>query len=155
MWIKLLLSCLIILFCTFLGYFAASKYRTRRKFFLQMTTFNERYLNELEYARRPLAELLKREGESGEFYKMLKKYASERVTETEFSFLDGEERTLCGEYLSMLGTGDSLSQRNFFSAQKTTLLQKQECSERELKDRGGLYLKLGFLSGLAFVILIV
>ena len=151
MWIKLLLSAAIVLFCTFLGYLAASKYRARQAFFAQMTAFNERYLNELTYARRALGELIGEFGENGDFCSLLKS----RNKEIELSYLSEEEKKECIEYLKMLGTGDSYSQKNFFSGKTEFLSNKKTESEREARERGGLYLKLGLLAGLAFVILIV
>ena len=56
---------------------------------------------------------------------------------------------------SMLGTGDALSQKNYFSAQTAALTRKRENGVKEAKSRGELYVKLGLLAGLAAVILIV
>ncbi len=150
MWIKLLLCALIVAFCTFLGYLAAGKYRARRKFFAQMSAFNERYLNELTYARRTLRELINEVGEGGDFYALL-----ERRGDVKLQYLTEQERKDCADYLQMLGAGDSNSQKNYFSAKKSALGDKKAESEKEAKDRGGLYVKLGLLAGLAFVILIV
>ena len=55
----------------------------------------------------------------------------------------------------MLGRGDALSQSGFFSARRAALEQKKADTEKEAKARGALYLKLGLLAGLAFVILII
>ena len=54
LWLKFLLAGCSIAFCVALGYLAANKYRSRRKFFDAFHTFNERYLSELGYARKPL-----------------------------------------------------------------------------------------------------
>ncbi len=150
MWIKLLLCALIVAFCTFLGYLAAGKYRLRRKFYAQMFTFNERYLNELAYTRRTLRELIGEVSESGDFYALLQKRE-----EVSLRYLTEQEKKDCADYLQMLGAGDSYSQKNYFSAKKNALGEKKAESEKEAKDRGGLYVKLGLLAGLAFVILIV
>ena len=55
----------------------------------------------------------------------------------------------------MLGKGDAQSQSVFFAAKRAALQQRREESEKEAKARGALYLKLGLLAGLAFVILII
>lgn len=151
MWTKFLLSAAIVLFCTFLGYLAASKYRARQRFFAQMAAFNDLYLNELTYARRALKELIGELAESGDFYDLLRK----RDGELDFGYLSEEEKKECGDYLKMLGAGDSHSQKNYFSGKKQFISNKKSESEREAKERGSLYLKLGLLAGLAFVILIV
>ena len=149
MWLKLILSAIIIAFCTLLGYLAASKYRSRQKFFTQMAAFNDRYLNELAYARRALKELIGEMREEGDFYALLER---ERPR---LHYLTEQERKECAEYLNMLGAGDSLSQKNFFSAKKGALEHKKAESDKAASERGSLYLKLGLLAGLAFVILII
>ena len=71
------------------------------------------------------------------------------------AFLTDEEKKECADYFSMLGKGDAFSQSGFFTARRAALAQKKEESEKEAKARGELYLKLGLLAGLAFVILII
>ena len=151
MWLKLLLSALIIAFCTLLGYLASSKYRSRRAFYAQMYAFNERYLNELAFSRRSLKELFGEIGEEGDFYDLLKR----RGGEVKLSYLTEQERKECEDYLNMLGAGDSFSQSNYFSAKKQAIEEKKSESERAARDNQSLYLKLGLLAGLAFVILII
>ena len=155
MWIKLILSMLIIVFCTLLGYVAASKYRSRKQFYAQFQTFNERYLTELSYARRPLPAMIKEFEGGGDFEKLLKKFSETRIPDCKYSYLTKEERSEAGEYLTMLGRGDSRSQHEFFASRKGILAEKKAVSELEAKKRGDLYLKLGLLAGLAFVMLIV
>lgn len=154
MWIKLLLSAAIIAFCIFLGYFAAGKYRARKKFYIQFYDFNERYLNELAYARRPLPVFLKECAYVGDFEKAVNGF-SEQFAVKKINYLTEDERNQLSGYFKMLGKGDSSSQSAFFSAQKNYLEEKKGGSESEAAKRGELYLKLGLLAGLAFVILIV
>lgn len=151
MWLKLLLSAVIIAFCMLLGYLAAAKYRARKKFFLQMSAFNDRYLNELTFARRAWKELVAEIGEEGDFYGLL----NDRRGEIKLHYLTEQEKKDCSDYLAMLGTGDSLSQKNYYMSKKQELETKKEESGKAAAERGSLYLKLGLLAGLAFVILII
>lgn len=155
MWLKLLLCGIIICFCIFLGWFAAAKYRNRRAFFAQFAAFNERYLSELGFHRRSLPVVIKEYGGEGDFGKALYKVTIERNSELKYAYLTEEERKTCLDYFSMLGRGDSHSQSAYFAAQSGELQKMREESEGECKRRGELYLKLGLLAGLAFVILIV
>ncbi len=155
MWIKFLLAALIIAFCVFLGYLAAGKYRARKKYFVQLALFNERYLSELSFERKPLAEFIAAFPYTGDFEKSLKGLVESRNAQVNFSYLSGDEKKLCGDYFSALGTGDSGAQKGYFSAQKSSIEEKKTQSEKECKARSELYLKLGLLAGLAFVILIV
>ncbi len=155
MWIKFLLSGLIIAFCILLGYLAANKYRSRKKFFAQYEAFNGRYLSELSYARKPLSEFLAAYEYGGEFAKTLKEFSEKREPALKFSFLTKEEKGDCADYFAMLGKGDSLSQHDYFSSKKQYLAEKKASAEKECKSRSSLYLKLGLLAGLAIVILII
>ena len=155
MWIKLLLSGLIIAFCIFIGYLAANKYRLRKKMFTQLALFNERYLTELTYSRKPLSEFIREYEYTGDFGKNLESYIDTRNTDFSYSYLSGDEKKWCDDYFGMLGKGDSASQKAFFSTQKAVLENRKTESERDAKSRGELYLKLGLLAGLAIVILII
>ena len=155
LWLKILIAAAVVAAGTAGGYFAANKYRARKKFYAQFAVFNERYLNELGYARKPLDAFLKQYAYTGDFSKSLKGFSERRDPKINYSYLTAEERAECADYFSMLGKGDSLSQRNFFAAKKAGIEEKRAASEKEAKSRGSLYLKLGILSGLAVVILIV
>ena len=52
--IKFILGVAIICFTSFCGYVLAKKYRQRKNFFSQMNEFNERFLSEIAYYRRPI-----------------------------------------------------------------------------------------------------
>ncbi len=154
-WIKLLLGCAVIGFCMLLGYFAAEKYRSRKLFFAQLSSFHARYLNELSYARKPLSEFLSEYPYTKEFGKVIDGLQKERTIDVKFSFLNKEEQGYLYDYFCMLGKGDAKAQSGYFSAQTGELNGKKAESEKEAKTRSELYLKLGLLAGLAFVILIV
>ena len=153
MWGKIFVSLLVIAFCTGLGYLAAMRYRSRKKFFTRLLDFHEKFLNELGYARRPLSAFLKEQPQEGEFGKFLEAAIQRASYSSEF--LTKEENAQLSTYLSMLGKGDALSQRGYFASQTSAIETWKNASEKEAKERGDLYLKLGILAGLAFVILIV
>lgn len=153
-WIKLLVSAAVVGFGVFLGWAAAGKYRARAQWFALHLSFNERYLNELGYSRKPLGEFLLGVPREGEFGRAVEKFRLRREI-GEHGFLSQEENRFELEYFGMLGKGDSLSQSGYFSAQNKILEEKKAESEREAKARGALYLKLGLLGGLAAVILII
>ena len=154
-WLKLLLCVFIVAFCTFLGYLSAGKYRARKRFYVDMYAFHERYLNELSYARRPLSKLLQIEKEGGDFFRFLRGHAQKGKRDEFPSYLSEEEKKDFEEYLNMLGVGDSFSQKGYFGAKSKSLSESKDAAVKEEKERGELYLKLGLLAGLAFVILIV
>ena len=155
LWLKFLLGVLIVAFCTFLGYCAAGKYRARKSFYSQLNAFNEKYLAELKFSRKPLSQLIKEFSFTGDLAETMGKLQKTRTVAVDFAYLTKEERSYIAEYLSMLGRGDSHSQTGYFSAQASLLAESKKKSESEAKSYTELYLKLGLLAGLAFVILIV
>ncbi len=154
MWLKLLLCGLVIAFCAALGYFAAGKYRARKSFFTQLYDLNEKYLSELKFRRMPLPDFLSGCKFTGDFQKTVESFLAKQ-TRVNFSYLTEEEKADALTYFGQLGRGDSRSQLGFFEGKRAMLSERKETCAKESKERGELYLKLGILAGLAFVILIV
>ncbi len=162
---KVLLGIAMIAFTTFCGYLLAKKYRKRKEFFNQLYDFNERFLNEIAYYRRPLKEFFSKYAYKGEFEKLLwiysesieaqKPMVEELFESAEFDFLRKEEKSVVGDYFNMLGKGDSASQKNYFSSIKNSLTALQTGAIQESKKYGDLFVKLGFLCGLLILILLL
>ena len=140
MWIKFALCALIVAFSVAVGAFASGKYRARKKLYAQFCAFNERYLTELKYMRRPIGEFFAAYAYEGDFKEIVAAAMRREPTTVKTEYLTQEERGCLDDY---------------FSAQKEYLAAKKGESEREAKERAELYLKLGLLAGLALVILIV
>lgn len=162
---KFFLGLAIIAFTSFCGYILAKKYRIRKLFFAQFVEFNDRFLNEIAYYRRPLTEFLLKYSYKGAFGLLIEKLVEnlddapivleEILTCNEFSFLTRDEKAETTEYFLNLGRGDSSSQKNCFSSYKPRLQNKQSETEIACKKYGDLYVKLGFLCGLLILILII
>lgn len=141
-------------FCTYLGYLCGGKYRKKKSFFFSMEDFNEKFLNELAFSRRPLADFIGMNEYKGDFACSLKSFLSEGKPKT-YSFLTDEEKGFVEAYFSVLGKGDAHSQNGYFSSAKENLASYKENSEALAKKYCDMYLKLGFLLGLALLIVIV
>lgn len=162
---KLLLGISIVAFTSYCGYVLAKKYRRRKLFFGEWKEFNERFITEISYYRRPLGEFFAKFTYKGEFQKFLESYfewlnfGSGRISELLeipfCSFLTKEEKNILVDYFQMLGKGDSNSQKAYFSSVKETLAKLCANAESSHKKYGDLYIKLGFLSGLLILILII
>ncbi len=158
--IKFLLCIAILAFTSGVGYVLASKYRQRKVFFLQFAQFNERFLREISYTKRPLKEFIESFAYKGEFADLLKSYLEQLGKEggelfSEFSFISAEEEKTLKEYFRSLGKGDSDSQRNYFSNAKEVINEYKNKAETEYKKYADLYVKLGVLIGLAIIIIII
>ncbi len=163
--LKFLSGIAIIVFTTFCGYLFSKRYRQRKSFFTQLKEFNERFLNEIAYSRRPIRQFIASFEYKGEFALLLQEFCKRaeggmlemrsRLEETEYVFLQVEEKMILCDYFSMLGRGDSASQKEYFSALRETLSKLQKESEDKAKRYGDLYVKMGFLLGLFILILII
>jgi stage III sporulation protein AB len=162
--IKILLGIAIVMFTGFCGFVFSKKYRLRKKFFAQLWEFNERFLSEITYFRRPLTEFVGKYAYEGEFGVVLNNYfqglkeESEQNAELDFSdcsFLKTDEKSVLYDYFKSLGRGDSNAQKTYFSSAKEMLAKWKNQTETESKKYGDLYIKLGFLCGLLILILIV
>lgn len=154
-WLKFLLGGLIIVFCMVLSYFASEKYRLRKNFYQQFERFHELYLTELQYRRKAIKDVIEEGAYTGEFAKVVCQVLQNKTVEIKCAFLSEEERSDGEYYFSVLGRGDVYSQTAFFSSKTQELAKKKSECEAIAKERTQLYLKLGLLSGLAFVILII
>lgn len=162
---KFFLGLAIVAFTSFCGYLFAKKYRQRKQFFSQWKEFNERFLNEISYYRRPLIEFVFKYPYKGEFNKLLERFFQTIDDRTlflgiiyeknEYAFLSQEEKGMIEDYFMMLGKGDSASQKAYFSALKEPIGKMQSGAETAYKKYGDLYVKLGFLCGLLILILLL
>ncbi len=163
--VKILLCIAVVAFTSVCGYIFARKYRQRKQFFQQLLLFNERFLSEITYYRRPLRIFATKYVYKGAFRTFLENFfhaLGDKDQNVNFTlmfdgceFLTQEERSMLIDYFHMLGAGDSASQKAYFSGMKTLVASYQTEAEKEYKKYGDLYIKLSFLCGLLIVILIV
>ncbi len=161
---KLLLGLAVIAFTTFIGYLLTKKYRKRKSFFSQFYDFNNRFLNEIAYFRRPVGEFIAKYPYNGEFNEFLKGYLKninapfgiETLLQTDdFSFITKDEKQLIIDYFSTLGKGGIATQTAYYNGVNETLKSVKLQTEQENKRYGDLFIKLGFLCGLFVLILII
>lgn len=163
--VKFLLGIAIVAFGSYCGYVFAKKYRKRKLFIAQLKEFNERFLSEVSYYRRPIGEFISKYAYKGEFQIFLQNFFAEidelsqsehrSITFDACEFLKNEDKNLIEDYFKMLGKGDSASQKTYFSAAKERLSKVYVEAESEYKKYGDLYIKLGFLCGLLVLILMI
>ncbi len=162
---KYLLYIIIVAFTSFCGYLLAKKYRQKKNFYIQFVVFNERFISELSYFRRPIYEFISSYEYTGEFLFFLKEFLSYHeknsvflqglMDDSAFYFLKSDEKSLVVNYFSMLGKGDSHSQKAYFSSMNDVLKKAEVQAVSNCKKYSELYLKMGFLIGLLIIILII
>ena len=162
--VKFLLGIAIVAVCSLIGYFASSKYRHRKQFFSQLRLFNERFLHEISYYKRPLGEFIAKYRYQGQFEILLHDFYRQLIKPnqrhialnfSEYTFLPKEDWFFLEDYFQMIGKGDSASQKVYFSSMKEEIQKRYAIVETEYKKYGDLYIKLGFLCGLFILVLII
>ena len=162
MLIKILLCLTLLIFTSGIGYVFSLKYRKRKQFFSQFYHFNQKFLQELTYSKRPIREFIQSYPYKGEFLGLIEEYRQKLGQDNFFNeyfsennILSLEEEKWVIEYFEQLGKGDSESQKNtFLNRSKDLEIFKKE-SEDEYKKYAELYVKLGVLLGLAIIIVII
>ena len=161
---KVLLCIAIIAFTSFCGYALTKKYRKRKRFFAELKEFNERFISEISYSRRPIAEFFLAYSYKGEFNEFFNDYFQSmqkdddayEIRKTELlEFLNSEEKGVVEDYFLMLGKGDSASQKAYFLGMKERINKTYADADTAYKRYGDLYIKLGFLCGLFIILLII
>lgn len=162
MLIKVIVCLAILIFTTSIGYLLASKYRNRKLFFNQFFQFNERFLREIEYSKRPIKEFVQSYAYKGDFSEVLNKYLENLGNFDDFlsvfpeiGCLENEEIRVICDYFNLLGKGDSYTQKSYFSTVSLQIEEYKKKSENDYKRYADLYVKLGVLFGLAIIIVIV
>ena len=163
--LKFFLGLAIVAFTSFCGYLFSKKYRQRKMFLSQWKEFNERFLGEITYYRRPIQEFISAYAYRGEFEDFLQGlYGNfEEISEGKralimdptYPFLTKEDKRLLEDYFLMLGRGDSASQKAYFTAAKESVGKAFLEADMQCKRYGDLYIKLGFLCGLLILLLMM
>ncbi len=159
---KIIVGIAVVVFTTYCGWFLSRKYRRRKKFFFDMQEFNLCFLEEIGYAKRPFEVFCARRHYTGEFGELIEDVLTRRAEKKttkmpmdEYTFLSLDERAFVGEYFQTVGRADSQSQKGYFSGAKLKLDSLKTKGEDDSKKYTDLYTKLGFLAGLAIMIVLL
>lgn len=145
----------MILFFVVFGYFLTIKYQERNDFYAGFFLFNKLFINNLQFENQPIKKFIESNNKNF-FYTFLEKYLSENVNKTKkIHFLTNEEFDYFCEYVSLLGKSDTDSQLKYFSNQNSFLEEKTKKTSLELKKYRPMIIKLSFLFGLIFLIIII
>jgi stage III sporulation protein AB len=108
----------------------------------------------MSYIRRPLPDVIARFRGEAEFDRLLKEY-TEKHTVGKRKFLSAEENDFLSEYFSFIGKSDYAGQRDYFTSVTPKIKNFTEKGQKDGEKYTDLYVKLGFLLGLAIVIFLV
>ena len=160
--LKIFLGMLVVAMFTFFGYLFSRKFRIRRKFFGQLRGFNEQFIHEITYYRRPIKEFLSKKTYEGEFQGLIVSYLrwvdatnQQAFDLSSYTFLQENEKMDIRDYFMSIGKGDSSSQKCYFLSMQERLKGYELDAALQGKKYESLYVELGFLCGLFILILII
>ena len=160
--IKFIIGIAVVVFSTYIGRLFSRRYKRRKDFFQAFDSFNHRFLSELGYSKRPIGELCASIETKGEFFELVNTVIRQRTAHrgtpadlTQFHYLSQEEREFTREYFSIFGKGDTASQKGYFTQAGNSISSLKTKAEDEYKKYSDLYTKLGFLCGLAIMVILI
>ncbi|HEY8423566.1 MAG TPA: stage III sporulation protein AB [Clostridia bacterium] len=168
MWLAKLTGFLLMTGCgTYLGYKTSNRYKKREKLLNETVLFCDSLINDITYLQPALKDMLEQKSNNyyelkpalNAFVKLLQNNAIVNIEVLKNNIPKGlfkdDEYPLFLGLLDILGKSDAQTQRGGIESVKHAFLIKQKTAMEESKKYGGLYLKLGFLGGLAAGIIIL
>lgn len=164
---KILLLCLIVTCCTYIGYGLSSYYRKRLKIFRDCHSFSNKLIVEINFAKNNLKEIIKSSinSYSSDFKSVLNGYlnylnsdAKVLATEQLFkknNFLSDDEKQTIFLFFKSLGRYDAENQILEIEHFKQKFESMCESAESENKKYSSLYIKLGLMFGILVAILLI
>lgn len=159
---KIIVGIALVAFCGFCGYVLTAKYRKRKEYYRQFFAFNRSFLGEVSSSRRPIAVWLSQSAYTGNFETTARGFLSAlqsgdtTLSSMEFpEFLTADERTFAADYFSSLGRSDAEEQKKRLQTAEKNLSEKKDAAEKECAKYCDLYVKMGVLSGLLLLILLI
>lgn len=142
----------IIIF-TLLGKLFSGKNEDKRAFFIDFINFNLKLKNEILFTHKTIDEI-SLSLNNGDFKNALQKYLDSGEV-VKLKYLDKNEFSLFENYLFNLGNADIKTQMNFLNSIEKELGEYHQKAIQDEKKYRSLYLKVGFLVGLIFFILVI
>lgn len=159
-YIKWVLGGAAIIICVLLAYKLSEKYRIRQKFYGDFYLFNKRMCDEMNFTRNTLLSVFSSFSADAPFQAVLNAYRTDLTERKGFSceglwFLSEDEKHSAEEYFAALGKTDAQTQLNFLRAYDATLRTCSESATADKKKYVKMYIKLGLLTGVAVLILLI
>lgn len=158
--VKWILGAVAVAVCTLVAWKLSEKFRVRQKFYGDFYLFNKRMCEEMNFTRNTLPDVLGTFTAQPPFQTVLNDYRRTLDERLPFScgelwFLGEEEKRSAEEYFSSLGKTDAHTQLAYLRSCEGKLKELAEKTLSERKKYGTMYIKLGLLTGIAVLILIL
>ena len=141
-----------LILCMIFSYYKANKYVKRRQFYFEFYTFNKKLKTEIDFTQKTLTGIIN-EYQNSDFIDAFRFYLKYNIFEFDNNYLGEEDKNFYKNYLSIIGSGDRISQIQFIDNASEQIDIKYKNSQEEEKVYKKLYYKIGFLIGLMVFIL--
>ena len=152
---KIFLGVLVLILSTLIGYKLSEKYVLRKKFYTDFASFNEKLTREVSFLQTTILSLIKENEMVSDFSETLMVYIKEEKFIFSKKYLNEEEIEYFKKYLGVIGSVDRALQITFLNTVSYDLKGKLTVVADDEKKYKTLYLKLGFLTGLIALILLL
>lgn len=164
---KILLLCLIVTCCTYIGYGLSSYYRKRHKIFRDCHSFANKLIVEINFAKNNLKEIITNSinSYSSDFKGILNGYLNYLNSDAKIlndeqlfkknSMLSQDEKQTIFLFFKSLGRYDAQSQIIEIEHFQQKFEQLEKSADAENKKYSALYIKLGLLFGVLIAILLI
>lgn len=165
---QLVVSLVLLASCTYLGYSFGQFYLLREQFLLDLITFCQLLKSEIGFSKNSLIEVIKQKstGYHNAFKQLLKSYVKcledEPYIELEILkkhmhsiYLEEEEERQLLQFFNALGKSDVTHQIKLIDEFLIFFYNFLKNAETQKKKYAGMFSKLGFLTGVFLVILLL
>lgn len=149
---KLFFGIICCLICTVFGVALSDKFVKRNKFFKDFLNFNKKLISEISFGQKKLSDIMKDFSHDGDFKKAISEFRPDTVLP---KYLKEEEKSLFIDYVNGVGKKDKDTQLKELAEMNVKLTELSVQAEKDLKKYKPLYIKLGFLTGLAILIMVM
>ena len=152
--LKTFIGLVFVLLSVFIAYKLSDKYSLRRKYFQEFSEFHSKLLSEVSFSKNSVIYILDNTSE-GVFKKNASRLIKKNNDEKLPDYLTSAEKDFLKNYFYNVGKTDSSSQIKFLNSVNSKIAENLTKAEKDEKSYRKLYLKLGFLTGLALLIIII
>lgn len=150
----MLIGVMGVIFCTIIGKILSEKYIKRKNFYCDFYNFNQKMKSEISFKQSSIKSIIEKLNNQ-----TFKAYLNQTVIlgddDLSVSFLNNEENDFLKEYVNNIGIFDKDSQLLYLNSVDSQIKTLYKNSFDEEKKYRKLYVKLGFLFGLIFLVIVL
>lgn len=156
---NLFLGLIILCLSVYIGTTFSKKYKDKVIFYSNFSYFNQNLKNEISFTQKTINCLLEKEkNNKNYFYNNLNAFFLKKEIDNNAincNFLDDKEKAYFISYITTIGKGDKNSQLSYLNNVSAYLEERYKSAILDEKKYKTLNIKLGFLIGLTFLIILL